>query len=160
MNNFFRPSFDVKVDIPEFEGKMQPEEFIDWLNTVERVFDYKDVPEDRKVKLVAIKLKKHASIWWEHLKKQRAREGKGRIETWEKMRKQLKRKYMPENYCQDSFLKFHNFKQKELSVEEYMSEFDNQCMLCDLIEPDEQTIARYLGGLRTDICNIVQLQPY
>ena len=49
MNNFFRPSFDVKVDIPEFEGKMQPEEFIDWLNTVERVFDYKDVPEDRKV---------------------------------------------------------------------------------------------------------------
>ncbi|KAK0597158.1 hypothetical protein LWI29_022317 [Acer saccharum] len=160
MNNFIRPNFDVKVDIPEFEGKMQPEEFIDWLNTVERVFDYKDVPEDRKVKLVAIKLKKHASIWWEHLKKQRTREGKGRIETWEKMRTQLKRKYMPENYRQDSFLKFHNFKQKDLSVEEYTSEFDNQRILCDITEPDKQTIARYLGGLRTDISNIVQLQPY
>ncbi|KAK0597550.1 hypothetical protein LWI29_026448 [Acer saccharum] len=47
-----------------------------------------------------------------------------------------------------------------LSVEEYTSEFDNQRMLCDITKPDEQTIARYLGGLRTDISNIVQLQPY
>ena len=61
--------FDMKVDIPEFEGKMQPNEFIDWLTTVERIFDFKDVPENCKVKIVAIKLGKHASIWWEHLKR-------------------------------------------------------------------------------------------
>lgn len=67
---------NIKVEIPEFEGRMQGDEFIDWLNTVERIFDYKNVTDDCKVKLVAIKLKKHASIWWEHLKKQRAREGK------------------------------------------------------------------------------------
>ena len=36
---------------------MQPEEFVDWLNTVERIFEYRDMPEDRKVKLIAIKLK-------------------------------------------------------------------------------------------------------
>ena len=33
---------DVKVDIPEFEGKMQLDDFIDWLQTVERVFDVKE----------------------------------------------------------------------------------------------------------------------
>ena len=48
----------MKVDIPEFEGRMQPEEFIDWLYSVDQVFDYKDVPDHRKVKRVAIKLKK------------------------------------------------------------------------------------------------------
>jgi hypothetical protein len=26
--------YDVKVDILEFEGRMQPDEFIDWLNTI------------------------------------------------------------------------------------------------------------------------------
>ncbi|KAL3503518.1 hypothetical protein ACH5RR_037967 [Cinchona calisaya] len=31
---------------------------------------------------------------------------------------------------------------------------------CDIYEPEEQTIARYLGGLRIKICNVVQLQPY
>ena len=54
---------DIKVDIPDFEGKLQPDEFVEWLQTVERVFEYKEVPKDQKVKIVAIKLKKHASIW-------------------------------------------------------------------------------------------------
>jgi G3E family GTPase len=61
--------YDIKVDIPEFEERMQPDEFIDWLNTIEQIFDYKDVPEHHKIKLVAIKLRKHASLWWEHAKK-------------------------------------------------------------------------------------------
>lgn len=159
-NNYFQQNFGIKVDVPEFEGKMQPEEFMDWLNIVERIFDYKDVAEDHRVKLVAIKLKKHASIWWEHLNKQRFREGKRRIESWEKMRRELKKKFIPENYRQDCFLKFHNFKQSDVSVEEYIAEFDKLRMLCDIIEPEEQTIARYLGGLRSEIRNIVQLQPY
>lgn len=53
----------MKVDIPEFKRKMQLDDFIDWLTTVERIFDFKDVPENHKVKIVAIKLRKHASIW-------------------------------------------------------------------------------------------------
>jgi len=49
-------SNDFRVDIPDFEGKLDPEKFLNWLSTVERVFDYKAVPEDKKVKLVALKL--------------------------------------------------------------------------------------------------------
>ena len=43
-------TIDFKVEVPEFEGKLDPEEFLDWLHTVERVFKYKDVLEDKKVK--------------------------------------------------------------------------------------------------------------
>ncbi|GKD43325.1 hypothetical protein Tco_1267970, partial [Tanacetum coccineum] len=32
----------MKVEIPEFSGKVHPDDFIDWLSTVERVFDLKD----------------------------------------------------------------------------------------------------------------------
>jgi len=49
-------TIDFKVEIPEFEGKLDPEEFLDWLHTVERVFEYKDVEEDKKVKLLALDL--------------------------------------------------------------------------------------------------------
>ncbi|KAK9210956.1 hypothetical protein WN943_000329 [Citrus x changshan-huyou] len=154
-------SINDGVEIPEFEGRMQPEEFVDWLNTVERIFEYRDVPEDRKVKLIAIKLKKYASLWWENLKRQREREGRRKIVTWEKMKKELKRKFLPNNYRQDIYLKFHNFRQRELSVEEdYTAEFDNLMMKCDLVEAEEHTIARYLGGLKPEIGNVVQLQPY
>jgi hypothetical protein len=111
------------------------------------------------VKLLAIKLRKHASIWWEHLKKQRELEKKSHIVMWAKM-KALKKKYLPDHYQQDAFIKFHNFWQNELSVEEYTAEFDHSMMICDIVELEEQMVARYLGGLRSKIGNVVQLQPY
>lgn len=37
----------------------------------------------RSLKVVTIKLKKQASIWWEQFKMWRFREGKSRIESWE-----------------------------------------------------------------------------
>ncbi|GKV33822.1 hypothetical protein SLEP1_g42272 [Rubroshorea leprosula] len=150
----------IKIDIPDFEGRLQPDKFIDWLHTVERVFELKDIPDDKRVKLVAIKLKKHASIWWENLKCSQEREGRNKIRTWEKMRWEFTRKFLPDRYYQDNFVKFHNLQQKSLTVEEYTMEFKQLMMKCDVQEKDEQTIARYLGGLDYDISKVVQLQQY
>ena len=48
---------------------------------------------------------------WKILKiKQRACEERRRITTWEKMKKELKRKYLLDNYRQYVFLKLINFK--------------------------------------------------
>jgi len=54
---------------------------LDWLQTAERIFDYKDIPKGKKVKLVALKLQKYASIWWANLVAKRVRKGKGKIQT-------------------------------------------------------------------------------
>jgi len=89
---------DFKVDIPEFEGQLDPDYFLDWLQTDERVFEYKDILDDKKVKLVALKLRKYASIWWANLLAKRARKGKGKIRTWTKMRDKLKSKFLPSHY--------------------------------------------------------------
>jgi hypothetical protein len=52
---------------PEFNSDLNGEVFIDWLSIDERVFDLKDVPENKKVKLVAVKLRERASAWWDQL---------------------------------------------------------------------------------------------
>jgi len=75
---------DFKIEIPEYEGKLDPEDFLDWLHTVERVFEYKDISEDKKVKLIALRFCKYASLWWTNLCAKRVREGKSKIRTWEK----------------------------------------------------------------------------
>jgi len=72
---------DFKVEIPEFEGQLNSNDFVDWLSTVERVFEYKDIPDDKKVKLVALKLCRYASIWWNYALSKRARKGKGKIRS-------------------------------------------------------------------------------
>jgi hypothetical protein len=52
-----RWEINFKIDLPEFTGWLNPDEFMDWLNHVERIFDYHQVPDHKKVKLVAIILK-------------------------------------------------------------------------------------------------------
>lgn len=112
------------------------------------------------MKIIAINLRKCASIWWEHLKRQRQWEGRDLIVTWEKMKRELKKKYLFDHFQQDAFLRFHNFKQNELSVEEYKAEFDHLMTQCDIVELEEQMIARYLGGLHVEINDVVQQQTY
>ena len=116
---------------------MNADDFLDWLNTVEHVFEYCDPPKRQKVKLVAIKMFKNASFWWENLKRQHQRDGKKKIETWEKMKKELKRKYLPFHYHQDIFLKIQNLKQQNLTMEEYSTKFENMMIKRDLQEAEE-----------------------
>jgi len=94
---------DIKVDIPDLERELQPDEFVDWLQAIEPIFEYKDSPEEHKVNIVAVKLKKHALIWWGNLKRKRKCEGKSKIKTWEKMRQKQTRKYLPPPYYQEYF---------------------------------------------------------
>ena len=75
---------EFKVNIPEFEGKLDPDDFLEWIQMVERVFEYKEIPDEQKVKVIALKLRKYASLWWTNLLTKRARQGKGKIRTWTK----------------------------------------------------------------------------
>ena len=77
------------------------------------------------------------------------------------MKKELKRKYLPFNYCQDIYLKIQNFKQRDLSVEEYSAKFVNLLIKGDLQEAEEICIAHhYIAGLRSSIARVIFLQPY
>jgi len=53
---FQASSNDFKVEVSEFEGKLDPEQFLHWLHTVQRIFQYKGIQEDKKVTLVALRL--------------------------------------------------------------------------------------------------------
>jgi len=64
---------DVKVDIPEFEGKLDLNECLDWLQTLEMVFDFKDILDEKKLKLVALKLRRYASTWRANVVAKRAK---------------------------------------------------------------------------------------
>ncbi|GJU80002.1 retrovirus-related pol polyprotein from transposon 17.6 [Tanacetum coccineum] len=95
--------------------------------------DVKAEPLDYKV--VVLKFKKYASLWWENVKAKRERGGKAKIKSWRKLKKLLKQRFLPDSYKQDLYIKMTNFKH-------------------------EQTIARYIGGLNHDIAEKLKLQPY
>ena len=77
---------------------MEPDEFLDWLHAVERVFNYKDILEDKKVKLVTLRLRRYTSLWWANHCAMRAKRGKSRIRTWAKSKSKLKDKFLLASY--------------------------------------------------------------
>ncbi|VFQ68320.1 unnamed protein product, partial [Cuscuta campestris] len=115
---------DSKVDIPIFEGKNDPDEFLEWLETVERVFDFKEVSGDKKVKIVALKFRKYASTWWTNTCTKRIRSEKPPIDSWQKMRSLLKKKFLPTEYSRENFAKLQTLRQGTKSVEDYTREFE------------------------------------
>ncbi|GJY22044.1 reverse transcriptase domain-containing protein [Tanacetum coccineum] len=150
----------LKIEIPEFKNKVHLDNFIDWLSTIEWVFDVRDILDKLKVKLVAIKLRKHVSLWWDHVTKRRRIEGKSKVETGETMKKLMKAKFLPENHRQEAFLDYHNLSQQNMTVEEVINEFDKLRMRCDVVEEEEHVVARFFRVLKPEIADIVSLQPY
>jgi hypothetical protein len=63
-----------------------------------RFFFFKEYPNDRKVKLVPLKLKKYAFLWCENLKKQRAHESINKIKSCDKIKRELERRFLFEHY--------------------------------------------------------------
>ena len=43
----------MKIDIPEFHGGLSAEDFLDWVNAVEDILKFKEVPEEKRVPSVA-----------------------------------------------------------------------------------------------------------
>jgi len=121
---------------------------------------YKDIPDEKKVKFVGHKLHKYTSIWWANIIDKRARKGKGKIRTWEQIRDKLKAKFIPTHYVQHKYLILHHLKQGSKSVEEYIRQFEQFLLKCDLKEDDTQTFVRYLSGLDDQIAHIIKLHPY
>lgn len=80
-------SNDIKVEIPEYDGKLDPDEFVEWMRTVECSFDYKETFDEHKVKIVAMKLRRYASTWWANTRIKRERLGKKKVKEWPKMKK-------------------------------------------------------------------------
>uniref|UniRef100_A0A2N9EHZ3 CCHC-type domain-containing protein n=1 Tax=Fagus sylvatica TaxID=28930 RepID=A0A2N9EHZ3_FAGSY len=119
------------------------QEFVDWLSTVERVFEYYEVPEQKKTKLVGVKLRGRASAWWEQVQVHRLRRGKPKVQEWAKMKKKLSAQFLPHNYAQQLYQSLHTLRQTGL-VEEYGDRFYQLIARIDLMETEEQTVARFI----------------
>jgi len=72
----------------------------------------------------------------------------------------MKARFLPPSYLQDNYSQLHNLTQGDMSVNEYTREFKKLLIKCDIQEPEEQTIVRYLGGLEPKYSNVVELQQY
>ena len=99
-------------------------------------------------------------MWYETLKKNRARKPKSKIKIWSKLKKHMEKRFLPPSYKQELYPKITSLSQENVRVREYIREFEQLYMRVGLNEDNELTIARFIKGLSPNITHKVELQPY
>jgi hypothetical protein len=100
----------VKMDIPVYEGNLDVEELIDWIRALDTYFDYEDIEEDKKVRHAVMRLKGHATLWWDELQVDRRCQGKQKIKSWDRMIAKMKEKFIPRDYQISLFKRMQNLR--------------------------------------------------
>jgi hypothetical protein len=71
----------AKIEVPMYEGNLDVEELLDWIQSMDKYFDYEDVDEEKRVRHVVTRLKGHATLWWDELQVERRSKGKQKIKN-------------------------------------------------------------------------------
>ena len=101
---------------------------MDWVRRVERVFDYKEYDDRKAYKIAELNLTSYASLWLENLQKRRRKEDRGKINKWSKLKKYMKKRFVPADYEQNIFLRMHALTQESMSLDEYIMKFEELSM--------------------------------
>lgn len=124
--------YGIKVEVPEFSGEKGPEEFLDWLTKVERIFAYKSLPDVKKCELIITKFIGYACSWWDDVLHARFVRRLGPVTNWEVMKQILTEKFVPLNYEKVMFHKLLNLQQGNKDVDSYTLEFHKLSSRCRL----------------------------
>jgi hypothetical protein len=141
----------AKIEVPMYEGNLDVEELLDWVRSMENHFNYEEVDEEKRVKQDVIRIKGHATLWWDELHAERRSKGKHKIKNWDIMVAKLKTKFMPKDYQINLFRKMQNLRQKGMTVKEYIEELYRMNIRTGKREGDEENVVRYINGLRYEI---------
>ena len=107
---------NVTVSAPEFDGRMDPNVFSDWLVAIEEYFDWYEMIDSERVRFTKMKLTNSAKIYWQNVLQDMLRLGEPPITQWAVMKAKLQEKYILPSYKSQLFSTMINLKQTTLSV--------------------------------------------
>ncbi|XP_074560130.1 uncharacterized protein LOC141816203 [Curcuma longa] len=150
----------VKVKVPSFQGRNDPDTYLEWEMKIEQIFSCHNYNDAKKVKVAALEFTDYALIWWDQMQKERRRYGEHPINTWDEMKTLMRRRFVPSHYHRELHNKLQRLIQGSRSVDEYYKEMEVALIRANIVEDREATMARFLHGLNRDIGDIVELQHY
>ena len=69
---------DIKVDVSNFDGRLDPQYYLDWVMSLDRYFKWYEMSQERRVRFAAMKLVGQAGQYWSNVERLIALRGKNR----------------------------------------------------------------------------------
>ncbi|RDY12028.1 hypothetical protein CR513_03226, partial [Mucuna pruriens] len=102
----------------------------------------------------------YLDIWWDQFVINKRRYGERSIHTWEDMKFVMRRRFVSNHYHRDLHRKLQCLTQGSMSVKNYHEEMKVVMTRDNVKEDHEVTMARFIGGLKKEIVDVVELQHY
>ncbi|KAF8045386.1 hypothetical protein N665_5040s0001 [Sinapis alba] len=150
----------LKLKIPPFHGKTDPDAYLEWEKKIELVFNCQHYSEIKKIQVAATEFYDYALSWWDQLVTNKRRNGELPIDTWAEMKSLMRKRFVPSHYHRDLHQRLRLLTQGSRTVEEYFQEMELLMLRANVSEDSEATMARFLGGLNHEIQDRVEMQHY
>lgn len=150
----------IKFTLPTFTGSNNPNEFLEWKSRMEFIYACHNYSEQKKLQLAIVEFKDYALTWWEKNQRDLIRLGGRPITTWRDLTRAMELRFVPSSYKRELHQKLEFLTQGSKSVDDYYKEMETLLIRASIEEDEESTMARFLGGLRKDIMEVVDLHPY
>ena len=102
----------TKVKVPEpkpFNGARSAKDLENLLQDIEQYFKAARVPDKEKVTITSIYLLGDAKLWWRTHVEDNADAGRGKIDSWGTLKKELKDQFLPINTTQVEEIETHQY---------------------------------------------------
>ncbi|XP_075479317.1 uncharacterized protein LOC142520200 [Primulina tabacum] len=133
---------------PDFIGGPDPLVALEWIKSLEAIFDYLKFTDQDKVSCAVFMLVKAARIWWEATKVTvNVRDLK-----WDEFKKLFFAKYFPREVKAKKVKEFLELKKDTMYVAEYTLKFEEGCVFVPFIgENNKDKGEHFLRGLKSEI---------
>jgi hypothetical protein len=150
----------VKLIIPSFTGKEDPDAYIEWEERCDQIFRVHGFSEAKSVNLAVMEFSGYALTWWNQLQEDRFVSGNEYVRSWTIMKRIMRHRFVPSYYERQLYKKLQGLTQGSRTVEEYYKEMEVLLLRTRTLESNEAKTARFLHGLNDEISDFVEMFPY
>jgi hypothetical protein len=151
------PFAKTKFTMIPFTVNADPEAYLDWELAVEQKFNSHLVPAEHRVRLATSEFTGFALFWWNDLC---TMPNNVVPQTWNALKQCMKFHFVAPYYQHDLLLKLQTLNQGDKGVEEYYQELIIGLARSNIHEDDQDTCARFFGGLHRDIQDILDYKQW
>ena len=115
---------NIKVDVSNFDGRLDPQYYLDWVMSLEHYFKWYKMSQERRVCIAAMKQVGQAGQYWSNVERFIALRRQEPVWILDKMKAKLSQKYLPINFQDQQLNKWSRFTHETRSAAKYIEKFD------------------------------------
>ena len=147
----------LKLKLPQFQGRIDPESYLEWEKRMELIFECHQYSEITKVRIAVTQFTEYAIAWWDQVMTSRRRSLEHPVDNWHDLKSIMRKRFVPKHYHRELTQKLQYLRQGSKSVDDYYKEMEVLMTRVDLVEEEETTMARFLAGLNKELADRVDL---